>query len=129
MSILDALTEYDTQHQHLISRLSPLRPIETDLKRQLGPGSEEVVKPTHSSASEDDSDTFPPRRRRVKEFSVNHWQDFLVESDCPTWSSNVSNATEAIASCRQDIRDLWADKHVQSLVASRRIELGDTTGL
>ncbi|KAH0581497.1 hypothetical protein H2248_011211 [Termitomyces sp. 'cryptogamus'] len=119
------------KHELLKLRLGPLRRVETDLKRRLGAGTEEIVGGGGGVLGEDPVG-------RTKEFGVQGWKHML-EGPLAALSGNsqhnsrekanaVDDATEVIAECKQDMGALWVDPTVKAVLKRRRIRLEDSAG-
>ncbi|KAF8056516.1 G-protein alpha subunit [Lyophyllum atratum] len=128
-----------TETHHLLKRrLGPLRRVETDLKRRLGAGTEEVVGGGGGVLGEEAAGS-----GRVKEFGVRGWKHVL-EGPLAALSGNgvagkghergqaqgevVDEATEVIASCREDMKALWTDATVRDVLKRRRLRIEDSAG-
>ncbi|KAG6901805.1 hypothetical protein C0995_007741 [Termitomyces sp. Mi166 len=120
------------KHELLKLRLGPLRRVETDLKRRLGAGTEEVVSGGGGVLGEDPV-------RRTKEFGVRGWKHVFEgplaalsgnsQHNSPEKANAVDDATEVIVECRQDMKALWVDPTVKAVLKRRRIRLEDSAGL
>ena len=136
--------QFSDKHHLLKLRLGPLRRVEEDLRRRLGAGSEELqATNAPMRATPFDPDFVPdidptPRARRTGEFVVRCWQDALRTPPPAAASSSkahgkeradADDATEVIASCRDDMKALWEDKAVQALLQKHNIRLQDSAGL
>jgi hypothetical protein len=125
------------KHQLLKLRLGPLRRVETDLKRRLGAGADEVT--NEGGGVLDGLESQP------KEFCVRGWKSALegpgamVKAMKGGGSRNghaedekampVDEATEVIARCKEDMKMLWEDDAVKAVLTRRRIRLEDSAGL
>ncbi|PPR05527.1 hypothetical protein CVT24_003270 [Panaeolus cyanescens] len=130
------------RHQLLKLRLGPLRRVETDLKRRLGEGAEEEQ--DGAAASMGPLDGSNGHRSQRREFSVRRLHDALqkgasvhkpsgrsVNGGSHTESDEdvtIDDATEIIASCRDDMRSLWCDESVRAVLKNRKIRLEDSAG-
>jgi guanine nucleotide-binding protein subunit alpha len=126
------------KHHILKLRLGPLRRVEADLKRRLGVAStEETAGGDVGVMGEGTADTVSSTavQKRSREFGVRGWKDALE-----SWTKNpksvgsgehqpVDDATEVIASCREDMKALWTDQTVRDILAKRRMRLQDSAGL
>src|ERR1700722_15436903 len=141
---------FSDKHQLLILRLAPLRKVDLDLKRLLGAGSEEV-RPSSGFTNPAPFDIDPPtpskrasgsRRtwRRTDEFHVRSLMDAFArtgegskDAGQSTQSKPGSTAadptTEVIARCKDDMKALWEDSVVRSVLSRRKIRLEDSAGL
>jgi guanine nucleotide-binding protein subunit alpha len=78
-----------------------------------------------------------PRGRRTDEFVVRCWQDAFRTPSTAASSSRIQgkeradsdDATEVIASCKDDMKTLWEDKSVRTLPQKHNIRLQDSAGL
>ncbi|KAG6884401.1 hypothetical protein C0993_011489 [Termitomyces sp. T159_Od127] len=118
-------------HELLKRRLGPLRRVETDLKRLLGAGTEEVAGGGGGVLGED-------AVGQTREFGVRGWKHVFEgplaalsgssKHNSRDKSGAVDDATEVIAECRQDISALWVDPAVKAVLKKRRIRLEDSAG-
>lgn len=121
------------KHQLLKLRLSPLQPVEADLKRRLGAGTEDIG-PANTGVLSDHTMTLDRRR----EFGVRAWKDALgnfvrhrntTEEKKGEWHRELHDeATEVIASCREDVKALWMDETVRAVLEKRRMRVEDSAG-
>ncbi|KAF9000823.1 G-protein alpha subunit [Cyathus striatus] len=134
------------KHQLLKLRLGPLRRVEADLKKRLGAG-----------AYEDDGKSIDPRtgqllqKRSTREFGVRLLQDALEKGSAVPYRPGTANAralhsnsnaaqgegegevdiddaTEIIASLKEDMQALWMDGAVKSVLKRRGLRLEDSAG-
>ncbi|KAG6811071.1 hypothetical protein H0H92_009131 [Tricholoma furcatifolium] len=119
------------KHHLLQRRLGPLRRIENELKRRLGAGTEEVVGGGGGVLGEDTT------TKRVKEFGVRGWKQVLSAINGNTENGQYAiqdkaeaadDATEVIAECSQDMKELWSDPLVHQVLKRRRIRMEDSAG-
>lgn len=119
------------KHQLLKLRLSPLQRVEADLKCRLGAGTEE----DKGRAGAGDSTRLLNRRN---EFRVRAWKDALshlvkhrgrLERQKGEMHQQSDDATEVIASCKEDMKALWTDEVVRSVLAKRNMRVEDSAGL
>jgi len=130
-------------------KLGPLRHVEDDLKKRLGEGVDE----DQDGAAE----SFGPlslevesqilTRRNKREFGVRRLHEALERSAAVaakrTSSRNGNQhgrrsddepaslgdeATETLASCREDMKTLWSDETVKVVLKKRKLRLEDTAG-
>jgi hypothetical protein len=125
------ITVFNDKHQLLRVRLAALRQIEADLQRRLGAGSEEfrLKSPpslTHSPLEPTDPAGFSHLNANT-ERAVRSWQDAL-ESVALKNHSSFDGATEALSNCQQDIRALWDDEIVQSVISKHKVFSQDSSG-
>jgi len=129
-----------TEKHHILKlRLGPLRRVERDLQSRLGAaGTEELAGYGVGVLGEDASGSVSPTtaaRKGSREFVVRGWKDALGgwmknaktagDGEHPT----VDDATEVIASCREDMKALWTDEAIKSVLAKRRLRVQDSAGL
>lgn len=121
------------KYQLLKLRLSPLHSVEADLKRRLGAGTEEAA--TYGVLSDN---TLWSNQRR--EFGVRAWKDALGNlvkhgsgGEGPQSAQKhreiLDEATEVVASCRGDMKALWMDEQVRSVLMKRKMRMEDSAGL
>jgi hypothetical protein len=126
------------KHHVLKLRLGPLRRVEADLRKQLGMAAAEELAGGPYGVLDDVVDDDPSVaslvRKRTKEFGVRGWSDALGG-----WTKNpkevgdgnlpIDDATEVIASCREDMKAIWTDDAVRGILAKRRMRIQDSAGL
>lgn len=124
------------KHKLLALRLSPLRRIETVLKKRLGAGSEEVrnAPSQDMQATPFESPQVLPGKHRRAEFVVRTWSDALqgrAAANHPTAADEYDSeeVTEVIARCQEDLIALWNDPVVRKVLVSRRIPIEHSAGL
>jgi hypothetical protein len=141
---------FSDKHQLLILRLAPLRKVDLDLKRLLGAGSEEVRPSsgfTHPALFDMDPPTTSKRAsgshrtwRRTDEFHIRslmdtfartgeHSKDAQQSTQPNPGSTAIDPTTEVIARCKDDMKTLWEDSTVRSVLSRRKIRLEDSAGL
>ncbi|TFK34970.1 G-protein alpha subunit [Crucibulum laeve] len=148
-------TPLTNHHQLLKLRLGPLRHIELDLRRRLGAGAEEDYgSSTDTSIGVLGTVTITRKALVSKcsgsEFGVRRWKDALDNGRQPTGRGQVrvrsselghdtepgggvgrlggDEATEVIASCREDMKTLWMDVAVRGVLKKRKMRLEDSAG-
>jgi guanine nucleotide-binding protein alpha-1 subunit len=129
---MDVLT---SKHQVLKLRLSPLQSVEEDLKRRLGACLDEDIRGVGVGVLSNSMMTY----NRRKEFGVRALKDALGHlmrhGSVPEAQNGErkrplpDEATEVIASCRDDIKALWMDEAVRGVLAKRRLRVEDSAGL
>jgi len=130
-------------------RLDPLRRVEDDLKKLLGEGVDEDQDGAAESfgplSLEVESQTLSKPNK--KEFGVRKLHEALERSAAVAASSRngsqrghgsddepaslgepVDEATEVLASCREDMKTLWSDDTVKVVLRKRKLRLEDTAG-
>lgn len=130
--------DFTQKHKVLQLRLQPLFRIRRDLEVSLG--SEAIDEPDpfdKASAAPfvDQEAAFNPRR--PKEFFVTSQQGWRSALDRVRTSGSatkgtlkgIDDAIEVIAGCGDDIKQLWADDVVQSVLAKHKIQLEHSSGL
>ena len=121
------------KHHILKVRLGPLRHVEADLKRRLGAASVEDTGSAIDDMSENIVDANSVQNQS-REFGVRGWKDMLAKwtKDTKLGCDNdqpVDDATEVIASCREDMKALWTDQTVRDILAKRQMKLQDSAAL
>jgi guanine nucleotide-binding protein alpha-1 subunit len=111
-------------------RLGPLRQIEADLKRQLGAGIEEPAG-GGVGAGVIGEGRMTVLATRFREFGVRELKDALGRSKriMAGREDDIDEATEVIASCREDIKALWMDEAVRGVLKKRKVMIEDSAGL
>ncbi|KAJ7590518.1 guanine nucleotide binding protein, alpha subunit [Mycena floridula] len=105
-----ALTD---QHRLLKLRLGPLRRVETDLKRRLGAGVNEIVQGASSESTQEIS------------LGFRMWSDIVNQADP---QALCYDTTEVIAGCRDDMKAIWADHAVRVILKKHRVNLENSAG-
>ncbi|GLB39465.1 putative G protein alpha subunit [Lyophyllum shimeji] len=118
--------ELAEKHRVLMRRLGPLRRVAADLKRRLGAGTEEVV----AGSSGEGAGAWASRE---KEFVVRGWKNVLEgpfkgAKEGHGEQEDGDEATEVIASCKEDMQALWTDTTVREVLERRRLRLEDSAG-
>jgi guanine nucleotide-binding protein subunit alpha len=128
------------KHRLLKLRLGPLRRVEADLKKHLGASSEDFssrpMQATPFDAPSMRTGSPPPFMRRANEFVVRSWKDALKPSMSRATHAGQTRekpdsdeATEVIAGCREDMKALWEDETVQTVLKKRKLQLDESAGL
>ncbi|KAI6158112.1 guanine nucleotide binding protein, alpha subunit [Pisolithus tinctorius] len=115
---------FSDRHRLLVVRLGPLRGVEEDLKRLLGAAANAVDVEQPSSSMR----TISPRPS--KEFYVRSrdWRSFVQASQDENEKGRPdrTDISEVIARCSEDIKELWEDDIIQSMVKRRGLRLEDS---
>jgi len=115
------------KHQLLKLRLGPLRRVEQDLKRRFGAQADE----------DEDSQSIPlgslgldfEPQVRYKEFGVSRLTEALTKSLVSRATGPIiDEATEVIASCKDDMVALWSDPAVRTVLKIWNVHLEDSAG-
>ncbi|KAE9407524.1 guanine nucleotide binding protein, alpha subunit [Gymnopus androsaceus JB14] len=134
--------------QTLRLRLSPLRRVEIDLKLKLGAGTEEVTSMDQFPDSwQPDPERVQitqksrPKRIQGDEMVVRglRWREFLshgrttsfigrTRASIDVQDSVDRTAAEILAGCRDDMKMLWMNPAVQTILRKRRIEMENSAG-
>lgn len=130
------------KHQMLKLRLGPLRRVERELKKRLGAGAEEEEDRAAEALGPLDLEDAPlgPSRSQNREFGVSRLQEALQKSlakktlsPSPEETANgeetVDEATDVLCSCLEDMKSLWTDEVVRTVLRKRKIRLEDSAGL
>ncbi|KAF4616573.1 hypothetical protein D9613_008941 [Agrocybe pediades] len=145
------------KHQVLKTRLGPLRRVEKELKKRLGAGAEEEQDGAAEGLGALSIDTgggipgsasVAITRAQNREFGVARLQEALEKSVSVSkrQSMSLSNgdgaaaaavagegeetdeATEVLCSCLEDMKALWTDEVVRTVLRKRKIRLEDQAG-
>ncbi|KAF9264328.1 G-alpha-domain-containing protein [Marasmius fiardii PR-910] len=141
------------KHENLKRRLAPLQHVESDLKRVLGAGVEEVRGMDTEGPdnvplpSTEGSRPSSPRRRAGQEMFVRPWlwkealQTGLygsaysngdripgLNSDSRYEDLGLQQASRVIANCKEDMQSLWLDDTVQRILVKRNVRMEDSAG-
>jgi guanine nucleotide-binding protein subunit alpha len=112
-SMDDEEFKFDETHSSLLTRLAPLRAVETLLKRRLGPGSESEQLQLPMSATPFDQPTGRNvGRLRSQEFAVRSWKEVL-DPESRTDDAGEESVTSVLARYKDDMKALWNDKNVR----------------
>jgi guanine nucleotide-binding protein alpha-1 subunit len=126
----DEELQFNETHSLLMIRLSPLRAVETLLKRRLGPGAEPHQPELPMAATPFDQPVGRSVGKSSQEFAVRSWQEVLdAESRTDDAGEGLVSATLTIAACKDDMKALWNDKTVRQLLKRRKQILPDSAGL
>jgi guanine nucleotide-binding protein alpha-1 subunit len=123
--------KFTDHHQLLMIRLAPLLGVETELRRRLGAGSEQVPPALNSMSATPFDTPSGYQLRRKPEVSVPSWKDVLDSSGRPVEiSPNIQDTvTSVLAGCKEDMKALWHDKAVRLALWRHRLRLFDSAGL
>ncbi|TFK36569.1 guanine nucleotide binding protein, alpha subunit [Crucibulum laeve] len=146
--------KFRDKHRMLKARLSTLAEIQQILEERLGTASTELLSASVNTAAPfGDPST---GRRALQEFSINSsngWKSALdkfrtlrtprngelvngngeqvdqPDPDRPRkWNDSEEAIADTIASCRDDIKELWEDPIVQEVLNRRKVRLEDSPG-
>lgn len=122
------------KHHLLKRRLGPLRRVEADLKKRLGSASMEETEGANTGVMGAGNARIGVVAKQSTEFGVRGWKDIIggwVQD--PKAVKNgvlpVDDATEVIASCKDDMKALWTDQAVKDILEKRRMRIQDSAGL
>ncbi|KAJ8456515.1 hypothetical protein ONZ45_g2202 [Pleurotus djamor] len=124
------------KHKLLLLRLSPLRRIETILRRRLGAGSDEVRNAPAElmqATPFESPQTAPARVRRTAEFVVRTWNDALYDrsgnhTEAYTGEPDSDDVTEVLAGCKDDMVTLWHDPDTRKVLKRRNMYMEASAG-
>ncbi|TFK99903.1 guanine nucleotide binding protein, alpha subunit [Pterulicium gracile] len=133
--------KFSEKHRVLRLRLGPLRTVESDLQRKLGTEATELYSTDVDTAAPFEDDHPPIRTKKSKEFAVNssngwktalgRFRSLVHQVDSPeqrTSRDADDDATNIIASLREDIVSLWEDPVVKELLHRRKTRIEDSPG-
>lgn len=125
---------FTDKHRLLKLRLAPLRRVQVDLEKRLGPGSQEVYSCIPPAPGEG-----PPREFGI--ISRNGWKSALeklqlVQKDGTSpqpvprrREEEKYEITDVLVGCREDMKNLWDDDVVQQILTHRKAHIEDSPGL
>ncbi|KAF7359810.1 Guanine nucleotide-binding protein alpha-4 subunit [Mycena venus] len=121
------------KHRVLNLRLSPLREVGDDLRRRLGASDPEFTFANGSDGAMNGVlDDYGPQRKSSREFGVRGWIGALgLQSNGSKKSDEpmpVDEATEILATLRDDIISLWEDTDVRDLLKVKSLRIEDRPG-
>jgi guanine nucleotide-binding protein alpha-1 subunit len=133
-----SVTPFNEKHRLLKLRLGPLRRIQKDLERRLGAATMEIQSTTVTTAAPFSSSYQKPVLQEFSINSSNGWKTALdrFRSHRPSpavpkrgWDAELEEITEVIASCAEDMKAIWEDPTIRSLLDKRQVRLDETPGL
>lgn len=131
---------FTDKHRLLKLRLAPLRRVQADLEKRLGPASHEVY--SSNPMVPIGKDGKPEAHSR--EFGIvsrNGWRTALEkfrlaqkDSSCPEPTlrrreEENYDITDILVGCRDDMKNLWDDPVVQQILTHRKAHIEDSSGL
>ncbi|CAA7269764.1 unnamed protein product [Cyclocybe aegerita] len=138
------------KHQLLKLRLGPLRRVETDLRKRLGQGAVEETDGAAAELSELGPLSLEPEsevlvKKQRTEWGVHRLHDALEKlsstvarvgspssrghgSDDGSREGGADDVTDVIASCREDMKALWSDEAVRTVLKKRKTRMEDSAG-
>ncbi|KAF8221182.1 heterotrimeric G protein alpha subunit [Tricholoma matsutake] len=121
--------QFNETHSLLMIRLTPLRGVETLLKRRLGPGAEPHQPELLMAATPFDQPSERSPDKPSPEFTVRSWQEVLdAKSRTDDMGEDLDSATLTFAACKNDMKTLWNDKTVRLALKRRNHNLPDSAG-
>ena len=140
---------FTEKHRTLASRLVRLVNIQSELERKLGAASTEVLATSVTTAAPFPSEgsTTSLNRRALQEFSINSsngWKTALDKFRAPKTPvrerseendadvlkrAKLIDISEVIASCKDDIKDIWEDDLIKEMLIRRKVRMEDLPGL
>lgn len=139
-SPLTHVYRFTDKHRLLKLRLAPLRRVQTDLEKRLGPGSQEVYSSIPAVPTGQDSKAGVPFR----EFGIisrNGWKSAFEKlrpaqedggrSELVLKRREEENYdfTDVVVGCKEDMKSLWEDPVVQQVLTHRKAQIEDSPGL
>lgn len=119
-------------HALLMDRLTPLRQVETNLKKHVGAAADDAEMPNapmYATPFDASSRATSPTPRRNTDLVVKSWKHLFERNlgNHPLANgSETDEATELIFDCRDDMLALWKDRLVQVLLNKRLLKLADS---
>ncbi|KIJ60895.1 hypothetical protein HYDPIDRAFT_97696 [Hydnomerulius pinastri MD-312] len=134
---------FTDKHRLLKLRLAPLRRVQADLEKRLGPGSLEVRSTTATSASPFDTTDKQGSVPHPREFGINStngWRSALdklrpsqkddgrPDSAHRRREEENDEVTDVLVGCKEDMKNLWEDSVVKQILAHRKSKIEDSPG-
>ena len=131
---------FTDKHRLLKLRLAPLRRVQADLEKRLGPGSQEVYSFTPAATVGKDRKS----RARPREFGIisrNGWKSALEQLRPGRENDNFPEPVlrrrdeenyeiaDVLFGCKEDMKNLWEDTVVQQILTHRKAHIEDSAGL
>ncbi|KAF7351657.1 Guanine nucleotide-binding protein alpha-4 subunit [Mycena sanguinolenta] len=120
------------KHRVLNLRLSPLREVGDDLRRRLGASDPEFTFANGSDGAMNGVLDDAPTYKCSREFGVRGWIGALGLPLNATKKADepmpIDEATEILATLRDDIISLWQDPDVRELLKAERVRIEDRPG-
>ncbi|KAF9238640.1 guanine nucleotide binding protein, alpha subunit [Melanogaster broomeanus] len=130
------------KHRLLKLRLAPLRRVQADLEKRLGPGSLEIYSTTTNTASPFDSIEGQGQDRppELGVNSTNGWRSVLEKLRLSSKGDGSSQSaqrckeeesdevTDVLVGCKDDMNNLWEDSMVQQILTHRKSKIEDSPG-
>lgn len=131
---------FTDKHRLLKLRLAPLRRVQADLEKRLGPASHEVY--STDPAVPPGLDRNPEAHLRefgiisrngwktaLEKFRLAHKNDDYHESSLRRREEENYEITDILVGCRDDMKCLWDDTVVQQILTHRKARIEDLSGL
>ncbi|KAH0834093.1 guanine nucleotide binding protein, alpha subunit [Lanmaoa asiatica] len=130
---------FTDKHRLLKLRLAPLRRVQVDLEKRLGPGSQEIYSFLPVAPTERDE----KGHLHSREFGIisrNGWKSGLeklrlVQKDGSRPESTPRRReeekyeiTDVLVGCKEDMKNLWDDSVVQQILTQRKAHIEDSPG-
>lgn len=131
---------FTDKHRLLKLRLAPLRRVQADLEKRLGPGSHEVYS-CIPPAPVEQGEAGEVHRQEFGIVSRSGWKPALeklqlVRKDgtCPQpilrrREEEKYEFTDVLVGCKDDMKNLWDDDVVQQILTHRKAHIEDSPGL
>lgn len=129
---------FTDKHRLLKLRLAPLRRVQTDLEKRLGPGSQEIYS-CHPLPSEHDAGQVHPRefgiisrngwKSALEKLQLVHKDGAIPEPVLRRREEEKYEITDILVGCREDMKSLWDDTEVRQILKDRKAHIEDSPGL
>ncbi|KAF8549832.1 G-alpha-domain-containing protein [Imleria badia] len=138
-SSLTHVYRFTDKHRLLKLRLAPLRRVEADLEKRLGPGSQEVYSSVPTVPTGQDGKA-GVRAREFGVISRDGWKsafeklrpaqegDSRPEPVLKRREEENYDFTDILVGCREDMKNLWEDPVVQQILTHRKAHIEDSPG-
>ncbi|KAJ7599076.1 guanine nucleotide binding protein, alpha subunit [Mycena floridula] len=110
-------------HRLLRLQLVPLQRVETELRRLLGPGTEEVTESSLAAEAKGNR-----KLRGSLEMPLQSWKNMVGAHSSQETARISVEATEVLAGCCEYMKALWADKAVRMTLRKRKVNMQDSAG-
>ncbi|OBZ78476.1 Guanine nucleotide-binding protein alpha-4 subunit [Grifola frondosa] len=122
--------QFTSHHSLLKLRLAPLRRVEADLKRRLGAATDELAPDVSAFSPSVSASSTPEELMMATPFDSSYHKGPASEESAGSTDghSTLDNATEVMAGCKDDMRELWGDPVIKDMLRRRKIRMEDSAG-